>query len=155
LTLTEDGTIAPPETFPAQRPTGAFNMTQFEWQGFVASIETLESHEPVSTKPFFLPSTAEVSNYFSQISGIGTERVRFFGGKVPSDPTPETMPDAAVLHLNIQVSLPGAGKYRVRQWPSLTAVPEPTALLIASIGVTILGMATWRDWAKRSLMKSP
>ncbi len=145
LTLTQDGTIAPPQNFPTQRPTGVFNMSQFEWLGFVASIETLESHEPVSSKPFFLPTTNEVSNYFSQISGLGTERVRLIGGTVPADPTPETMPDAAVLYLNLQVSLPGAGKYRVRQWPSLTAVPEPATFLIASLGATILGMATLRD----------
>ena len=117
-------------------------MTQFDWHGFVAAIEPLEYHEPVSSVPYFLPTTIEVSDYFSQSSGLGTERVRLFGGVVPSDPTPGTMPDAAVLHWNIQVSLPGAGKYRLRQWPSLIPLPEPDTSLL--VGLAALGLFALR-----------
>jgi PEP-CTERM motif len=140
VTLTEDGNYAPPEHFPLKRPTGVSNWMPVEWLGFVATIETLELHEPVSSHPYILPTTAEVSNYFSQVSGLGTDRVRLFGGGVPADPTPKTSEDAAVLHWNISVSLPGAGKYRVRQWPSLTPIPEPSTIMLALAGLTLLAM---------------
>jgi hypothetical protein len=127
VTFTEDGNIAPPENFPLRRPTGVLNVSPFEWYGFVASIETLQMHEPIIDRPMFLPATEEVGGNFLQILGLGTDRVRLVDGLVPADPTPRTMPDAAVLHWNLVMNLPGAGKYRVRQWPTLTPVPEPAS----------------------------
>jgi len=135
--FTEDGNIAPPENFPSRRPTGVFNMTPLEWHGFVASIETLEIDETVTARPTFLPATEEVGGHFSQVLGVGTDHVRLADGIVPADPTPGTMPDAAILHWNLVMSLPSAGKYRVRQWPTLTPIPEPATLALALLGTVV------------------